>query len=118
MHFPWYKKSGTSFGCGRSKPSELFCGAGVGTLGVQSYPGNLRRDTFRSRPFSNLDFSLVKGTRLKEGVTLQFRSEFFNAFNLHAFSSPAAVLRLSGFGFSNSTVYAERQIQFRLRLLF
>jgi hypothetical protein len=99
-------------------PQNYFAMPGVQTLGVQSHPGNLGRDTFRSHPFSNFDFSLIKDTKFTERITLQFRSEFFNLFNQHAFFYPTAVLGAPDFGFSNSTVYSERQIQFGLRLIF
>jgi hypothetical protein len=85
---------------------------------VQTAPGNLGRNTFRSEPFSNVDFSLIKDTKITERATIQFRGEFFNILNQHAFVQPVSVLGASGFGVSNSTVLAERQIQFALRLVF
>jgi hypothetical protein len=85
---------------------------------VQTEPGNLGRDTFRSEPFSNVDFSLIKDTKVSERATIQFRAESFNLLNQHAFVQPAAVIGASGFGTSNSTVLSERQIQFALRLIF
>jgi len=92
--------------------------------GLQLAPGNLGRNTFRTHPFSNLDFSLVKDTRLTESKTLQFRGEFFNLFNQHAFGVPGQVLPSPGqlsssFGVAaGSTALAERQIQFGLRFVF
>jgi hypothetical protein len=90
----------------------------VNGAAVQTEPGNLGRNTFRSDPFSNVDFSVIKDTKITERATIQFRSEFFNLLNQHAFASPVAVLGASGFGTSNSTVLSERQIQFALRLIF
>ncbi len=74
--------------------------------------------TIRSPSFSNLDFSLIKDTKITEKITLQFRSEFFNLLNQHAFRAPVEVLGASGFGKANATVLPERQIQFGLRLIF
>ena len=86
--------------------------------GVQDAPGNLGRNTFRTNPWANADFSLIKDTKITERSTLQFRGEFFNIFNLHAFGIPGEVLGSPSFGSSTSTVFAERQIQFALRLSF
>ncbi len=85
---------------------------------VQDHPGNLGRNTFRSHSFSNVDFSLIKDTRISERVTLQVRSEFFNLFNQHALGGPGTRIGSSGFGISSSTVLNERQIQFGLRFIF
>ncbi len=85
--------------------------------GLQTHPGDLGRNTFRTHPFSNVDFSLLKDTDLTERTKLQFRAEFFNLFNQHAFAIPNGVLG-NGFGVSTSTVLPERQIQFALRLIF
>jgi hypothetical protein len=85
---------------------------------VQTAPGNLGRNTFRTNSFSNFDFSLVKDTAVTERIRIQFRSEFFNIFNQHAFALPGQVLGSPSFGISSSTVLPERQIQFGLRLMF
>jgi hypothetical protein len=85
---------------------------------VQLRPGTLGRNTFRTHPFSNVDFSLVKDTRITEEKMLQFRAEFFNIFNQHAFGVPGQVLGTGSFGVSSSTALPERQIQFGLRFIF
>ena len=88
-----------------------------GTL-VQTAPGNLGRNTFRTEPFSNFDFSVVKDTAISESKKLEFRAEFFNLFNQHAFGIPGQVLTSPAFGVSSSTALPERQIQFGLRFVF
>jgi hypothetical protein len=45
------------------------------------------RNTFRGRAFHNFDFAIIKDTNFGqrnkgERLTLQFRAEFFNVFNL------------------------------------
>jgi len=85
---------------------------------VMSHPGNLGRNTFRSAGFSNLDFSVAKDTHIAERVSLQFRSEFFNLFNQHAFAIPNRTLTSPGFGVATSTQGDPREIQFGLRLIF
>jgi hypothetical protein len=85
---------------------------------AQTRPGNLGRNTFRTHSFSNFDFSMIKDTKLLENSTLQFRAEFFNLFNQHAFGGPGEKLGAPGFGVASGTVFSERQIQFALRLIF
>ena len=85
---------------------------------AQAAPGNLGRNTFRTGSFSNFDFSLLKDTKLTENALLQFRAEFFNLFNQHAFGIPTQVLGGPGFGVANVTALPERQIQFGVRLVF
>jgi hypothetical protein len=85
---------------------------------VMAHPGDLGRNTFRNAGFSNLDFSLAKDTRLFERASMQFRAEFFNILNQHAFSVPSRVLTSPGFGISTSTIGDPREIQLGLRFIF
>jgi hypothetical protein len=91
---------------------------------VQIAPGNLGRNTFTGPGWWNMDFSLVKDTAVTERISLQFRSEFFNIFNVATFSTPGVngssgnTLGSPGFGFASTTATTERQIQFGLRLVF
>jgi hypothetical protein len=66
--------------------------------------------------------SLVKTTRvggIREDATLQFRTEFFNAFNHTQFSNPAVTDVSKGtFGQITSTSVNPRLIQFALKYLF
>jgi len=85
---------------------------------VAAHPGNLGRNTFRNAGYSNFDLSLAKDTRLFERASLQFRAEFFNLLNQHAFSIPNRTLTIPGFGLSTSTLFDPREIQLGLRLIF
>jgi len=85
---------------------------------VLTSPGNLGRNTFTGPNWWNLDFSLVKDTKLTETTKLQFRAEFFNIFNHPTFATPGATLGAGNFGVSTSTQTSERQIQFGLRFVF
>jgi len=67
--------------------------------------------------------SLMKDTRLKERLNLQFRAEFFNVLNHPNFNTPnAVVFTPSGVsptaGVITSTATTSRQIQFGLKLLW
>lgn len=85
---------------------------------AQSSPGNLGRNTFTGPGWYNLDFSVIKDTRITESKSLQFRAEFFNVLNHSTFGNPGATLGSSGFGVITGTATSERQIQFGLRLVF
>jgi hypothetical protein len=85
---------------------------------VQTVPGNLGRDTFTSPRWSNLDFSVVKDTRITESKTLQLRAEFFNVLNQSTFGIPDSGIGDPAFGLITGTATTERQIQFALRFIF
>jgi hypothetical protein len=81
-------------------------------------PGNLGRNTFTGPGWWNLDFSVIKDTKISESKTLQLRAEFFNVFNTVSFGYPGDYLGSQGFGISTGTATAEREIQFGLRFIF
>jgi hypothetical protein len=86
--------------------------------------GTLGRNSFRGPAFYDFDFSLIKDTplgRRKNGselTVLQFRSEFFNIFNIVNMGLPANTIAGSGFGIISRTSGNSRQIQFSLKLLY
>jgi hypothetical protein len=86
--------------------------------------GTLARNSFRGPAFYNFDFSLIKDTPLgrrkggSELTVLQFRSEFFNVFNIVNMGLPANTITGSGFGIISRTAGNSRQIQFSLKLLY
>jgi hypothetical protein len=57
----------------------------------------------------------VKNTQIKERYRIQFRAEFFNAFNRPEFGPPDRSFGSSTFGLINSQVNIPRQIQFGLK---
>jgi len=73
--------------------------------------------------FVNTDFSLIKHFALREGMRLDFRTEFFNLFNHAQFGAPGG--NLAGADFNtpqfaviNYTVNNPRLVQFALKLAF
>jgi hypothetical protein len=108
-------------GLGGNNASYFAIPIGVpgGTGPNQGRFGNLGRNTFRGPAFHNFDLSLMKETPLHgEAMKLQFRAEFFNAFNLVNFTLPANILTGPGFGIINHTAGTSRQIQLSLKLLY
>jgi hypothetical protein len=86
--------------------------------------GTLGRNSFRGPAYYNFDFALIKDTpfgRRRSGaerIDLQFRSEFFNLFNIVNMGLPANILNGSGFGEISKTAGTSRQIQFSLKLIY
>ena len=111
-----------------------------GTGPNQGRFGTLGRNSFRGPAFYNFDFAVIKDTpfgRRKSGaerMDLQFRTEFFNLFNIVNMGLPANVLgvithtegstgsatisRTNGFGQISKTAGNSRQIQFSLKLIY
>src|SRR5581483_7212867 len=86
-----------------SDNSTLFGNSGVGTI---LGPGQF-----------NWDISLIKNARFLERHLIQFRAEFFNAFNHPQFANPGT-LNLnspSTFGQITSTITNPRIMQFALK---
>jgi hypothetical protein len=79
--------------------------------------GNLGRNAFRTPGLEQWDLGVDKNFRIREGMRLQFRSEFFNVLNHTNFGVPNNVSTSSAFG-TITTTYPPRQIQFGLKLLF
>lgn len=95
-----------------------------GTGPNQGVFGSLGRDTFRGPAFYDFDFSLIKDTPVgkrsggSELFDVQFRSEFFNIFNIVDMGLPANTIKGSGFGEISKTAGTSRQIQFSVKILF
>jgi hypothetical protein len=69
----------------------------------------------------NFDLVLIKRTSLskvREGANVEFRTEFFNAFNTTQFSNPATNVSATNFGVISSTAVNPRIIQFALKVNF
>ena len=103
----------------RGLDSGLFSAACLGCN------GSLARNTFVGPGMFVADLSLFKNIRVTERVSLQFRSEFFNAFNRPNFLLPSSS---TGANFANriqsplfgaaAGTFDPRQIQFALKLLW
>ncbi|MCS6816857.1 MAG: TonB-dependent receptor [Blastocatellia bacterium] len=80
--------------------------------------GNLGRNTFRGPWYASTDLSLFKNFRVTETASVQFRAEFFNAFNRVNLGTPVADLNSTLFGRSTGVVGDPRDIQLALKILF
>jgi hypothetical protein len=91
--------------------------------------GNVGRDTYIGPGLATWDFSVLKNTRIRESLNLQFRAEIFNLLNRANFNTPNLIVftpptatnpsGLSGTeGAITSTSTTSRQVQFALKLLW
>src|SRR5215468_10633167 len=79
--------------------------------------GDSGRDILDGPSYKNVNFSLIKNTRIREPATIQFRTEFFNLFNHPNFGMPDNFVGSPSFGRLVSAD-SPRRIQFGLKLLF
>ena len=86
-------------------------------LPPQFFFGNSGRGVLDNPGTNNFNFSVMKNFRIREGHTLQFRSEFFNFFNHPLFNSPDINVDSVNFG-RISSARENRQIQLGLRYEF
>lgn len=86
--------------------------------------GNLGRNVVIGPGFSNLDFALVKNTKITERVNVQLRADVFDMFNQANFGQPGTTVGTAAFGLINSTRFptgdsgSSRQLQLALKLRF
>jgi len=86
--------------------------------------GNLGRNVIIGPAFGNLDFSVLKNTKLGEKLNFQFRVEAFDLFNHANFGQPGRVVGTASFGRITNTRFptgdsgSSRQIQFAAKLMF
>jgi len=67
---------------------------------------------------NNWDISLIKNTKITEGTTLQFRTEFYNIWNHPQYNPPVDTLGDVGFGGIFSSSVPPRILQFALKYSF
>ena len=86
--------------------------------------GDAGRNILTGPGFTDVDLSIAKDTKIKERVSLQFRTEAFNLFNHPNFGQPQNSLAVASFGQITATrtirgdLGSSRQIQFALRASF
>jgi len=80
--------------------------------------GNTGRNILRGPAQQNVDISLIKFFPVTERVKVEFRTEFFNAFNTVSFANPVNLLASANVGQIVTTTTGPRVIQFALKLTF
>lgn len=88
---------------------------------------NLTKSTLQGAPFSEVNLSLTKDTKIRERLTAQFRAEFYNVLNTPIFQGASGTITSSTFGKATSTPNTSnpisgnggpRIIQFGLKFIF
>jgi hypothetical protein len=97
--------------------------APANTAANGGFYGDVGRDTLIGPGLATWDFSVLKDTRIRERLNLQFRAEIFNLLNRANFNQPnALVFTPSGVsptaGVITSTSTTSRQVQFGVKLLW
>ncbi|MCI0391271.1 MAG: TonB-dependent receptor [Acidobacteria bacterium] len=80
--------------------------------------GNLGRNVVIGPDQRRADLAVSKLTKIRERTSLEFRTEFFNAFNTVTFRNPDRSLPNASFGQITRTRGGPRVIQFGLKLRF
>jgi hypothetical protein len=82
--------------------------------------GNLGRNIAQVRQdgAQNLDFSLFKSFRFREGLEVELRAEAFNLTNTPLFGDPGTTINTPQFGVVNAQENTPRQVQLGLKILF
>jgi hypothetical protein len=83
--------------------------------------GDAGRNTLVGPNLANLDFALVKTTKLNEKVSLQVRAEFYNAFNHPHRAVPVSILEMAGgrgFADPGETDATPRRVRIGVKLSF
>jgi len=85
---------------------------------VRTWP--LRFSQIRGRNTNNVDFSVIKSTRIREGKEIQFRTDALNAFNHPGFPSPQMTATSATFGQITASNQAgfPRRLQMALKFVF
>lgn len=101
-----------------ANPTTVYTTPPAGTL------GNLGRNSVVGPDFKDVDFSLIKNTKITERLNAQFRADTFDVFNHPNYGQPGRVFGTSAFGVISSTRFptsdsgSSRQLQFAMKLIF
>lgn len=80
--------------------------------------GNAGRNIIRAQRFKNIDFGVIKNTRISENVRFQVRADMFNVFNERNFGVPEGRVNAPNFLNQWATDGGSRRIVLGARLVF
>ncbi|MBL8220434.1 MAG: TonB-dependent receptor [Bryobacterales bacterium] len=80
--------------------------------------GNSAANVIYGPGLVNLDLTLARTFQIREKLSMEFRSEFFNFFNEAHFNFPNTTVNIPNGGTISDTSSSARQIQFGLKLIF
>ncbi len=88
------------------------------TLAAGQRVGNAGRNILRSNGIKNVDFGVIKNTRVTENVRVQLRADMFNVFNTRNLGVPEGRISAQNFLDEGGTNGGNRRIVFGARLVF
>ncbi len=97
-------------------PDDWF-DTGAFRLAEYGHFGNSGRNILDGPGYQDIALSVIKNSRIREGMDVQFRTEFFNALNHANFNLPDNFFGSPTFGRVNSA-QSPRRIQFGFKLIF
>jgi hypothetical protein len=98
---------------------DVYLNRAAFTNGPQFGFGNVPRTVnARGFPFFEENFSVLKKTKIRETMGLEFRAEFYNLLNRVNFGLPVTNINGADFGRVSSQIGNPRQMQFGLRFSF
>jgi hypothetical protein len=80
--------------------------------------GDVRPGSMRGPGYEQVDMSMSKAFRITENQHVDFRGDFFNAFNIASYKAPDAGITDANFGQITGTNSTERHIQLALKYTF
>ncbi len=100
-------------------PAIQYFNPGCYTLQALGTEGNVGRNSIYGPGLVNIDFSILKRTKINEMLDSEFRAEFFNLLNRANFGQPNAnIFAAPTAGQITTLATPPRQIQFVLKLIF
>ena len=104
-------------------PESAFDRTRFNTVSAQQLAQNIRTfptrfSNVRADSLNNVDLSAIKSTAIRESLKLQYRCQFFNAFNHPMYAAPNMNPTNSSFGASNAQANLARSIQMDLKVIW
>jgi hypothetical protein len=115
VYHPVATPTGTINGCSTDQAQSYGCAYGP-TIGEQF--GDASVGTERAPGYEQIDLAAGKSFTLYHEQTLEFRADFFNAFNIASYKNPDNGITDSNFGQISDVRSPQRQIQFSLHYAF
>jgi hypothetical protein len=103
---------------GNAGPGQKFFDLTAFAIPAQNTLGNAGRNILQGPGLVNVDASLFRNFRIREGIELALRLESFNFSNTPHFDNPSGNVNSPQFGEINSAAQDQRQFQIGLTLRF
>ncbi len=103
--------------CGVSTTANS-CPALFSRVTASQRVGGIGRNTLRAQRLTNVDFGIIKNTRITENVRFQIRADMFNVLNHRNYGVPEGRINNPNFLDEGGTDGGNRRIVFGARLVF